>query len=60
MDLYRVRALNNILRTRKLSETHINAVKNQIKIKAEILINGYRKHKNFENIDEVLKIVGML
>jgi glycosyltransferase involved in cell wall biosynthesis len=53
MDLWRVRALAKQLDSEKLSPQEVSALRNSLKTKCEILIKGFEKHQNFENIDEV-------
>lgn len=57
MDLYRVRALNNILNIRDLTAREQDEVQKVIVKKCEILIKGYRKHNNLGHIEEVEDLV---
>ena len=57
MDLYRVRALANILEIRDLSQQHISEVIKVINEKCKILLKGYEKHKNFKDYDEVKNLI---
>ncbi len=53
MDLFRVRALANILEVRELSIEQVSHVKEVGLKKCDILIKGYEKHKNFNDYEEV-------
>ncbi len=55
MDYWRVKSLARILRIRKevLSVSKVQKIKDEIIYKCEILIQGYKKHENFENLKEV-------
>ena len=57
MDYWRVCSLHRILQIRKLSKGEKKAVCEQIIHKGTILLNGYKKHANMKNYDEILKIV---
>lgn len=56
MDYYRIKALDRILKIRDLSEKRINAVKNMILRKSDILLRGYIKHNNMYDYDEIMSI----
>tara|TARA_R110002072_G_scaffold534_8_gene4285 strand:+ start:36606 stop:37439 length:834 start_codon:yes stop_codon:yes gene_type:complete len=56
MDYYRVKALDNILDIRELSHENVQLVREMIISKSEILINGYRKHGNKEDLKEIEEI----
>ncbi len=56
MDYWRIKSLDFILKIRELSALETYAVKQEIVTKSKILLNGYLKHNNLENYDEVLKI----
>ena len=53
MDLWRVRALAKHLKNAKLSEPEKIALLTNMKKKCEILLKGFQKHQNFENVDEI-------
>lgn len=53
MDLWRVRALVKHLDSKSLSPQEVAALGSSLKNKCEILIKGFEKHRNFENMDEV-------
>lgn len=53
MDLWRVRALAKHLNNSKLSESENLALRTSLKKKCEILLKGFKKHQNFENVNEV-------
>ena len=56
MDYYRVKSLDNILDIRELSHKNVQLVREMIISKSEILINGYRKHGNKEDLKEIEEI----
>jgi glycosyltransferase involved in cell wall biosynthesis len=56
MDFWRVKSIKWILENRDLSIEKREHAKEVLLQKTEVLINGYNKHKNFENIEEVSKI----
>ena len=57
MDLYRVRALANILGIRTLSEQKKSEVIRVIREKCKILLKGYEKHENYKDYDEVKSLI---
>jgi len=57
MDYWRIKSMNNILENREFSKERSNVVRDQIIKKGEILLNGYRKHNNLKDYDEVLSWV---
>jgi glycosyltransferase involved in cell wall biosynthesis len=57
MDFWRIKALSNILDSRSLKSDEINCVKESIRHRATILLQGYLKHQNMENykiVEEIL------
>ncbi len=54
MDLWRVRALAKHRKNTNLNSSDRNALQNSLRRKCEILLKGFEKHKNFDNVDEVL------
>ena len=57
MDYWRVKSMDRILEIRDLSEKRVQKVKGEIIYKSKILIQGYKKHQNFENLEEVESIL---
>lgn len=57
MDYWRVRSLSWILEHRELDEDKRESVLRVLKKKCRILLNGYKKHQNFKDYDEVEKIL---
>jgi glycosyltransferase involved in cell wall biosynthesis len=57
MDLWRLKSLQNILNTRKLSIEDESAVKISIEQRGQILLIGYQKHGNMEKFEMVNKIL---
>ena len=57
MDLWRVRSIAWILENRSLSDLKREKALNILKHKCEVLINGYKKHDNLKDLDEVEKIL---
>jgi len=57
MDMWRLKAMNNILQTTSLSESNRTALVELMKIKGEILIKGYEKHGNHEAAAIVKEII---
>lgn len=55
MDYYRILAIDHILST-PLSEEKRSLALVELFKKREILLNGYRKHQNLENFDEIFCI----
>ena len=53
MDLWRVRALIKHLKNSDLLENEKLALNTTLKKKCEILLKGFKKHQNLENVDEV-------
>lgn len=60
MDLWRVRALAKHLNNSHLSSYERLALQNSMKKKCEILLKGFQKHQNFENNNEVEKLLSLL
>jgi len=60
MDLWRVRALAKHLKNSKLSVDENSALRTSLKKKCEILLKGFQKHQNFENVDEVERYLAIL
>jgi glycosyltransferase involved in cell wall biosynthesis len=56
MDYWRVKSLNRILSIRELSKERIELVQAEIIQKCTILLNGYEKHQNFKDFDEIMNI----
>ena len=54
MDYWRVKSMFQILQSRKLSESKRSILLNVLQRKSHILLNGYEKHNNMKNYDEVL------
>lgn len=57
MDLWRLRALKNYVSSQLINDTERQAVIHEIETKANILLNGFEKHQNFEYKDEVQSIL---
>ncbi|MCP4914945.1 MAG: glycosyltransferase [Oligoflexia bacterium] len=57
MDLWRVKALDRILKIRALKESEKNLVIETILKKAQILRNGYLKHNNLEDLPFIEEIL---
>lgn len=53
MDLWRLRALSKHLKGDGLSELELKKVKEQIRLKGEVLMKGFIKHQNYTHVDEV-------
>ena len=53
MDLWRVRALASHLDSQHLSESESLKLREQIRIKSEVLLKGFLKHQNYTHINEV-------
>ncbi|MEI8345912.1 MAG: glycosyltransferase [Pseudomonadota bacterium] len=53
MDYWRIKAMSRLGKNILLSEEDLRALKEQIKLKGEILLNGYRKHGNLEAMEEI-------
>ena len=60
MDLWRVRALAKHLNNSNLAENEKLALNTSLKTKCEILLKGFKKHQNFENVDEVERYLSIL
>lgn len=60
MDMWRLRAMNNILQTTSLSESMNKALVEKMKHKGEILIKGYDKHGNLEQAALVKNILSKI
>lgn len=60
MDLWRVRALAKHLKNTQLSEIEKTALYTSLKNKCEILLKGFKKHQNLENVDEVKRYLASL
>ena len=59
MDYYRVLSLSWILDNRELSKVKEETVLKVLKKKCEILIKGYIKHRNLDNLDAVQDIYNL-
>jgi glycosyltransferase involved in cell wall biosynthesis len=57
MDYFRVKSMWRILKTGNLSEDYYLATIKEIEKKGTILVNGYKKHNNLENLDEIKSIL---
>ena len=57
MDEWRVRALTNHLNNPLLNEEEKQEVVRVLTKKCQILLNGYKKHKNYKNQKEIEKIL---
>jgi glycosyltransferase involved in cell wall biosynthesis len=55
MDYYRIKSLDSI--SKDLNDTQISLVKKVIVKKSEILIKGYKKHGNLDNLFEIESIL---
>lgn len=53
MDLWRVRALNKHIENSNLTANEKLALRKTMKTKCEILLKGFKKHQNFENMAEI-------
>lgn len=60
MDLWRMRALAKHLKNSKLSENEKLTLNTNLKKKCEILLKGFTKHQNSENVDEVERYLANL
>ncbi len=60
MDLWRVRALAKHLKNSELEANEKLALGTSLKNKCEILLKGFKKHQNFENVDEVERYLVIL
>lgn len=60
MDLWRVRALVKQLSSAHLSQQELLTLHTNLKTKCEILLKGFEKHKNFENLEEVKNYLNRL
>ncbi len=56
MDYWRILSLKSLLEKESLDPERKSWVKESIKERSEILLNGYRKHQNLENFDEIFRI----
>jgi len=56
MDYYRIKSIDWILRNRELTKDKREEAIKVLTKKASILIKGYRKHNNLENLPEIEKI----
>lgn len=59
MDFWRIKSLDWVLRNRELSIEKRNETLKVLKKKSEILIKGYIKHNNLENLDCVQNIYSL-
>lgn len=55
MDYWRVKSLDNILKSDELSNEKYQLAKEELKIKANILLKGYEKHNNYSAEYEEVK-----
>ena len=60
MDYYRVKSMFALLQDLSLLPADREAVMNEILKKGKILMDGYRKHQNLENLAEIEKILGQV
>ena len=60
MDMWRLKAMNNLLSKTFLSDEYQAAVKKIMLMKGTILINGYQKHGNSEEAEKVRQILNNL
>jgi len=60
MDLWRVRALAKHLKNSNLTAQEKLALQKSMKKKCEILLKGFQKHQNFENLSEVESYLALL
>lgn len=60
MDLWRVRALAKHLKNSMLTANEKSALHTSLKKKCEILLKGFQKHQNFENVPEVESYLDLL
>jgi glycosyltransferase involved in cell wall biosynthesis len=60
MDLWRVRALAKHLKNSNLTAQEKLALQKSMKKKCEILLKGFQKHQNFENLSEVENYLALL
>ena len=54
MDYYRVKSIDQLLP--KLSDDQKESARHVLLKKCEILINGYRKHQNYKDLEEIEEI----
>ncbi|MBT3234605.1 MAG: glycosyltransferase [Bdellovibrionales bacterium] len=57
MDYWRIKSMDHLLTIRELNQNRRSAIYQQIVQKGEVLINGYKKHHNYQNLAEVEQIV---
>jgi glycosyltransferase involved in cell wall biosynthesis len=57
MDFWRIKALDRILKIRKLTPEQIQLAKAEIIRKGQLLLAGYQKHGNMSDFPEVQRIV---
>ena len=60
MDYWRIKSLNRIKNIRRLSQDREQEVDKMIKKKGQILLNGYIKHQNLKNYDEILNYINRI
>lgn len=56
MDYWRVKSMYRLLKNGELSEVQAQKVVEKVLEKAQILMNGYKKHNNLENYNEIEEI----
>ena len=56
MDFWRVLSMHQMLKSGKLADENILPTREEIKRKATILLNGYKKHNNMENYYRIEEI----
>lgn len=56
MDYWRVKSMYRLLTNGELSEVQAQKIVEKILEKAQILMNGYKKHNNLENYNEIEEI----
>jgi glycosyltransferase involved in cell wall biosynthesis len=59
MDYYRVMALDDILNQKGISLEHFETARETLVKKCEILMQGYEKHQNLENFDQVQSLYNL-
>lgn len=60
MDMWRLKAMNNLLKTTVLAEEDQSALRKVMQTKGNILLNGYQKHGKTEDAEKVLQILNNL
>ncbi len=60
MDYFRVLSMVKLLKDRRISSLNRDDIYKEIQYKSNILINGYKKYKNFKKLAEIKSIVNSL